>query len=112
MRRKWIQDPETNELIEVDTGYTSRRPVAPGVLPDIEPFVSHVDGTVIGSRRSLREHNRRNGVVQTLEYGNGAFCDNRAKREREEKILGIHKKTNERRKQDVIHAWKSLTGEL
>lgn len=33
------------------------------VMSDIEPFVSVVDGSIIGSRTDRREHNRRNGVI-------------------------------------------------
>ena len=36
-------------------------------IPDIEPFRSPVDGSIISGRASLREHNLRNGVVQTEE---------------------------------------------
>ena len=39
----------------------------PAVIPDIEPFRSPVDGTLITGRASLREHNLRNDVVQTEE---------------------------------------------
>lgn len=33
------------------------------VVSDLEPFVSIVDGSIIGSRTDRREHNRRNGVI-------------------------------------------------
>ena len=33
------------------------------VISDLEPFVSVVDGSIIGSRIDRREHNRRNGVI-------------------------------------------------
>lgn len=33
------------------------------VVSDIEPFVSIVDGSIVGSRTDRREHNRRNGVI-------------------------------------------------
>ena len=33
------------------------------VMGDIQPFVSIVDGTVVGSRSALRDHNRRNQVI-------------------------------------------------
>lgn len=36
-----------------------------GVVSDIEPFQSPVDGSVVGSRSDLRAHNRRNGVIDT-----------------------------------------------
>jgi hypothetical protein len=34
------------------------------VMSDIEPFVSPLDGKVIGSRSALREHERRHNVRQ------------------------------------------------
>jgi hypothetical protein len=36
----------------------------PMILSDISPFRSPVDNSVIGGRASLREHNKRNDVVQ------------------------------------------------
>jgi hypothetical protein len=39
----------------------------PTIVGDIEPFVSVVDGSVISSRRALREHNARNDVVLTAD---------------------------------------------
>jgi len=37
---------------------------APGIMRDLQPFRSPVDRSIIGSRSDLREHNKRNGVVQ------------------------------------------------
>lgn len=34
------------------------------IIPDISSFKSPVDGSVISSRSSLAEHNKRNNVVQ------------------------------------------------
>lgn len=36
----------------------------PMIMADITPFRSPVDNSVVGGRASLREHNRRNDVVQ------------------------------------------------
>ena len=63
MRRSWVQDPETGELVPKEEYYGSRQTFH-GVLGEIEPFVSHVDGTLIDSRKALREHNARNNVEQ------------------------------------------------
>lgn len=38
------------------------------VLPDIQPFVSTVDGSVVLGRASLREHNRRHNVTNVADY--------------------------------------------
>lgn len=35
---------------------------------DITPFVSPVDGSVISDRKGLREHNKRNNVVNADEF--------------------------------------------
>lgn len=38
-----------------------------------EPFISHVDGSLITSQRDMQEHNRRNGVVNLADgYDNEA----------------------------------------
>ena len=34
------------------------------VMKDIEPFISPIDGKAVGSRSSLREHERRHNVRQ------------------------------------------------
>lgn len=47
--------------MEVKAG---ERPTSPEIIPDIDAFQSPVDGSMITSRRELREHNRRNGVEQ------------------------------------------------
>jgi hypothetical protein len=40
------------------------------IIPDITEFKSPVDNTVVGSRSALREHNKRNDVIQV---GNDKF---------------------------------------
>lgn len=39
----------------------------PGFIPDIQPFVSPIDGTVINSRTQYRDHCKRHDVVPTAE---------------------------------------------
>lgn len=61
---------ENGELIWAREGLeASPSPVqsGPAVIGDIEPFVSVVDGSVISSRRDLRNHNARNNVVNTAD---------------------------------------------
>lgn len=62
MRRRYRQNPKTLEMELVSDNIQSR---GRGVLicPDISPFKSIVDGTVITGRRALREHNKRNDVT-------------------------------------------------
>ena len=50
------------ELIPVEQ---SSAVISAAIHGDIDPFVSVVDGSVISDRRQLREHNKRNRVVQT-----------------------------------------------
>lgn len=40
------------------------------MYPDIEPFVSPVDGTVVTGRAALREHNLRNDVTNAADFRN------------------------------------------
>jgi hypothetical protein len=44
------------------------RGTASYILPDIEPFVSTVDGKPVMGRRQLREHNKVHDVVQYAEF--------------------------------------------
>lgn len=67
MRRKYRYNPATKEmeLISESIGARDR-----GILicPDIEPFKSSVDGSVITGRRALREHNKRNDVTNPADF--------------------------------------------
>lgn len=63
-RRVFVYCPERKKVVprhEASASYRGRRH---DVIPDIRPFESPVDGTVVGSRRDLREHNIRNNVEQ------------------------------------------------
>jgi hypothetical protein len=85
-RRRFVQCRHTGKLIEVSKDYVQpREQHGVHILPDIEAFKSPVDGTVVSSRSKLREHNRRNNVVQTKELeGEGR----EARREREKLFTG------------------------
>jgi hypothetical protein len=63
----WVQHPVTGEFIlkEEYGGYESSAPCVHG---SIEPIVSPIDGSVIGDRKRLREHNLRHGVTCTDDY--------------------------------------------
>ncbi len=41
------------------------QPASPTLVLDIKPFQSPIDGSLIGSRSALREHERRFGVRQS-----------------------------------------------
>ena len=81
---RYIQNPITGKLIPAHE-YVRPRMNVPAVHGEIDPFISHVDGRVIDSRRALREHNTRHGVVSAVEFGNEG---ERARREREDFYAG------------------------
>jgi hypothetical protein len=74
----------TSRLDEV--GVTSKRDRSASVHGDIHSFVSPVDGSVITDRKQLREHNKRNNVVNTQEFSQD-FLDKK-KKERERHYTG------------------------
>lgn len=65
MRQRYIQDPQTLELVPAEEFYSSRQEArAPMVMPDIQPYQSMVTGEMIGGRRQHREHLRAHNVVE------------------------------------------------
>ena len=64
MKKTYRQDAETGKLIEV------RKVVGEGhfIRGVFQPYVSPVDGTVIGTRAELADHNRRNDVSNDLDH--------------------------------------------
>ncbi len=79
VRGKWVLDEQSGKLVP-EAEYCGRvtREKGPMVINDIsEAFVSPVDGSVISSRRELREHNRRN---QVADVGNDAAFKNPKRR--------------------------------
>ncbi len=98
MRKTWVQHPITYKLIPKDE-YV--RPASMHAIHgDIDPFVSSVNGSVISSRKQLREHNIRHGVVSAAEFHNEG---ERAKQQREDYYAGRPHDT-ERRKDAIKHA--------
>lgn len=59
-RRSFRYDPVSKRLVEITSAEVSE---APAVHDDIAPFVSPVDGTVIGSRSHLRDYMGERGLV-------------------------------------------------
>jgi hypothetical protein len=39
-------------------------------MPDLQPFVSPVDGSVISGRRAMRDHFKQHGVTNVADYKN------------------------------------------
>lgn len=52
---------------ETENRTTEKGPSGPFFMPDIQPFVSPLDYSVISSRSALREHERKHGVRQVGE---------------------------------------------
>ena len=85
-------------MIPIDEA--ARRATAGYVHGDIESFVSPVDGSVITDRKQLREHNKRNNVVNAGEF-TPEFYERKAK-ERANFYQGKHaKKESLERKQEI-----------
>jgi hypothetical protein len=64
MRRRYIQHPETLELIPADQYVAPQKTSGPMILPDIKPYQSMVTGEIIDGRKSHREHLKRHNVVE------------------------------------------------
>ena len=76
MEAGWVYkvDKETGRTIKLrkQEKAPKRTPIAPeklkawekrvGVIADVEPFVSPIDGTVISSRAQIREHEKKHNV--------------------------------------------------
>jgi hypothetical protein len=108
---KYVQHPETGKLIPGDkVDWPRYHTVADHsnfiVRGDIEPFVSPVDRTVVTGRRSLAEHNARNGVVNFHEF-DGHF---EAQAKKRKAILNnTDKEAKADRTADVVKAYKKHT---
>ena len=60
MRKVYVQID--GELIEKSTYYAD--PIAPMVMPDIQPYQSMADGSMITSRSHHREHLRQHNCIE------------------------------------------------
>jgi hypothetical protein len=67
MRRRYRYNPATKEMEQISESVGQRDR---GILicPDIAPFKSVVDGTIITGRSKLREHNKRNDVTFSEDF--------------------------------------------
>lgn len=62
MRKRYIQHPETLELVPADE---YEAPVKTHhVMPDIQPYKSMIDGQMITSRSKHRGHLKANGCIE------------------------------------------------
>ena len=67
--KRFIQHPQTGKLIPRDEYQQESRKTSWQVLPDIQPYISQIDGHIVPSRNAHRAHLRINGCV---EVGNEA----------------------------------------
>lgn len=74
-------------------------------MPDIEPFVSPVDGSVVTGRAALREHNKKHNVTNAADY-TGEW-ERRAK-ERAKAFTPESKYDRERRIERIVHVYETL----
>lgn len=63
-RKSYVQCPKTFELIPRDEYVSTPRGDAPYIMPDIQPYQSMIDGTMITGRRQHREHLRQHGCIE------------------------------------------------
>lgn len=72
-------------------------------MPDIEPFKSPVDGTIVSGRKALREHNLRNGVTNAADFKE---TWDKARKERESFYSGETKFDRATRIEALKNAWE------
>ena len=78
--QRWNEELGKHEFIPRDEAAMACDGVA--IHGDITPFVSPVDGSIISDRKKLREHNKRNNVVNAAEFSDECIAQKRAERER------------------------------
>lgn len=98
--RRWVQCPVTHKLIPRDE-YV--RPVTKthDIQPDIQPFVSPIDQTLISSRSQLREHNKKHGVTNAGDYSPEYLAKKRQEQTTE-------KGASQERKKLMYEAWNNF----
>lgn len=83
----WNEELGKSEFIPRDKA-AAQRDSSAAIHGPIEAFVSPIDGSVISDRKSLREHNKRHGVVNSAEF-NPEYLEKK-KKERERLYNGEH----------------------
>lgn len=62
--KRYIQHPQTGKLIPRDEYQQEVRRTSWQVMPDIQPYISQIDGHVVQSRRDHRAHLRINNCIE------------------------------------------------
>lgn len=106
MKRRFVYNAETKEMEEVTHG--SIQDLGPMVMGDIEPFISPVDGSVISSRSTLREHMRQHGLAHAADFDTpGGYWDKK-RQARADYLAGKINPGTKKRKQQMSDAFEHL----
>ncbi len=62
--KRFIQHPQTGKLIPREEYQLESRKTSWQVLPDIQPYISQIDGHIVPSRNAHRAHLRINGCEE------------------------------------------------
>jgi len=67
MRKRYIQDRFTGEMIDADQYFCEKVAQSQNfvhIMPDIQPYQSQIDGSMITSRSKHREHLKKHGCME------------------------------------------------
>ena len=100
-RRSYRYNAERDEMVELTTSWSRKEAQSAYVQPDITPFLSPIDGTIISSRGGLRRHMKKHDVVNTSDYKEHTA---KAAKEREMRNNGTHPALIAERKRTISDA--------
>lgn len=100
VRKTYVYDEKLKKLVPKEEFQQE-----PGVMlmPDLEDFVSTVDGRVIHGRAGLRIHNKEHGVTNPADYK-----DYWANFQKKREAMATGKDTDRRRTEAVVRAFNTL----
>ena len=101
-RQVWDEQTQKSEFVPIDDAARARSGMA--IHGDITPFVSPVDGSIIGDRKQLREHNIRNNVVHASEFEQPEYQKLRKDRER----VFTGERTKEQIRRDRVEIYETI----
>ena len=67
LNKRFVYDEKTGKMVEVQFVPREHGQL---IMPDLEDFVSPVDGKVVHGRRGLREHDKLHGTTNMADYKN------------------------------------------
>ena len=86
MKKTYVFCPKRQKMVEKGTEQRELGPKSAEIMPDIEQFVSPIDGSVITSRSQRNRHMKQHGVTHSSDYS-PEFLAQRAK-ERHQQASG------------------------